>query len=1414
MADSIDVSGQAQLLFVSHSSADTTEARELAHRLRQRGVNVWIDVDDLRLGEPWQTQIEDALTRSSALLVYVGSSGIKNWVHMEVQWALQRAVKEQGYRFIPVLSPSARSFTALPPFVQLYQGVRVEADSTEWLEKLTEAACGAAPKQKPEPIEEPFVGLRAIDESSSHLFFGREEETQKLVRKVAEQTFVLVVGDSASGKSSLVRAGLIPQFRGGALATLRDERPNQRNWHVIVMRPGDNPLAELANSVDSAARPLGLSFEGRHALRNCVVSAVLLQLENALFCDLDREHTEVLLVVDQFEELWTQCSEADRKVFVSLLLSLSGAYRTRVRVVASMRRDYVNLCSEIHELHQRLEASQRMARFELGAIQRDALARVVTGPLELAGETSQTANRLAELVQRDVGERAGELALVQMALTEAWKARRDYGDSLLDAYAGVGRVEGALARAADSVYAKREAASRVQMDAVFIRLVRLGDIAGATRRLAARSEFDPASWRDVEFLASEEGKRLVLLGGDDRAVSVEISHEALVTTWPHLQSLLREQAAPKRIFDQLTDKARSWSNADDKLKPELLAAGAELASYERLLRERSNWLSQSERAFVENSRRNARAAARLKRSSVVAICILSIVAAGFGVKARYEQERAEHEAAHALAERGRQLWVEGYASRAAVYLGEAYRLDPENLLARSLLPRTLESVERLELTLHGSVGPLFGGWLSPDNRRAAGFGVNGVEIWNIESGTRLTQTGCNNRLMTAAFSPGGEHAVLACYEERPLLLETGTGRVIAKLADDAGLANRFTPDGARLITGSANGNVKLWDARSGALLRSFTGHKSAILAVACNAPCDRLVTADSQGTARVWDLNRDEQLVIQAHASAIRNVGFSPDGRQFVTASDDGTAKLWDAQTGGPALILAGHAGWLRSAMFSPDGAKIVTAAHDRTVRIWSTTDAAKPTVLSGHLDDVKNATFSGDGQRIISASEDGTARVWDVLTGVSLMTLDAHVGALSFASLSADGQRALTAGSDGTLRLWRTAVSPARALETPASWIHTAMFSYDGRRLLTSGDVAELWDVELGKLVRRFGEAGSAGLGYLDPTGTRILTTDHGSEATLWDADNAQRVASLRGHTERVLSASFSRDGKKLVTVGEDRRAYLWDGRSGAPLAKLEGHTDTVMHAALNETGTRAATASEDKTAKVWDTRSGQLLATLAGHSGGIVDVAFSPDGDRVLTAGRDKTARLWEQTGRALATLAGHLDQLTSASFSADGSRIVTTSRDKTARLWDARTGTLVAVLEGHFEMVGGAQFSGDGSRVVTAAYSVGTRDRTATIWDARTGRPILTIASGLGGIREAHLDYDGSHLVLTSQWSKRAEVWDVHLEQRPPAQIAALLAERDAWRLEAGALVPDPSKLAQRTRTKARRAASTARAPRLPE
>ncbi|MGE3742235.1 MAG: 5'-nucleotidase C-terminal domain-containing protein [Geminicoccaceae bacterium] len=629
----------AHLLFLSHAGADTERALRLAAAIeaspnaQAAGLKVWLDKRPdgphrLNAGTPWQDQLERAIAAdSTAFGLLLTREGARNWVRLEVRVALDRVIAEQRagttYPFVPIIADDPADLAHLPPFAQQYQGVRLTGDG-QGLADLVRVAARLDAAQPVRLVAQPFMGLEAFEAKDAALFFGRRAETQALVDRLRTTNLVLVTGDSGSGKSSLVKAGLIPAFREGALADPLGRRPEPGQWHVVEMRPGTDPFEGLVEGVGKAASAAGKSLADQGTLNDWVRTRDPDKIRDALRQS-GPDNASLLLVVDQFEELWTlTLDDTKRRDFLAALLALAPEGDLTRRVVGTMRRDYYHLHTDDDRLRDRLAAHGNAGRFLLGAMAPEALRDIVEKPLLLAGESETRAAALADEVVKDVAGEPGNLALVEMALHESWERRHESGGDLALAYQRLDRLEGALARAAEEVFwnpsnnpTKLTERERPIAETLFMRLVRAGDAGGATRRLVHFAELAEPARAVARKLGTAECRRLLVLrilepSTDDDAATVELAHEQLVTQWPDYRFWLRGtatgryepdpvRAADKRVLDRVIDAAAAWDHLGREDVD--LARGGELTEFSwlRTARFRDTWLSDLERKFIERS---------------------------------------------------------------------------------------------------------------------------------------------------------------------------------------------------------------------------------------------------------------------------------------------------------------------------------------------------------------------------------------------------------------------------------------------------------------------------------------------------------------------------------------------------------------------------------------------------------------------------------------------------------------------------------------------------------------------------------------------------------------------------------------------------------------------------------------------
>jgi WD40 repeat protein/TPR repeat protein len=479
-----------------------------------------------------------------------------------------------------------------------------------------------------------------------------------------------------------------------------------------------------------------------------------------------------------------------------------------------------------------------------------------------------------------------------------------------------------------------------------------------------------------------------------------------------------------------------------------------------------------------------------------------------------------------------------------------------------------------------------------------------------------------------------------------------------------------------------------------------------------------------------------------SHNGEVNAAIFSPDGKRVLTASTDGTARIWDAATGEELKTLSGHKDAVTSAVFRPDGRFVVTASRDESLRVWDAEDGTIVQVIGDHERPVRTLEFSPDGERLLSASAD-SVRVWDALGAQPLRRLVGHKESVNAVSFSPDDKLVLTASNDNTARIWDAATGEAlQVLKGHEKPVDRAVFSPDGKLVLTASrdDTVRIWNKATGEGFKLLHKA-AVSSALFSPDGKLVLTTaDDDKTAVVWDTDTDAALV-LDGHEGPVKTAVFSPDGKLVLTASNDRTARLWDSRTGAQLLVLRGHADTVNTASFSPDGKFVVTASNDNKAFIWNPNTGEILHSLAGRK-----VAFSPDGRLVLTvsdnlvfgrggrvdarATKDSTVRLWDTaTGNPTKTLKSH-GKFVTARFSPDGKLVLTIPDSSPAYVWDTSTGALLQELRVR-GWVADSVFSPNGKLIVGTLVYFGEAPAlwSATpplptllqYWRASTGRPM---------------------------------------------------------------------------------------------
>ncbi|MGW7545910.1 caspase, EACC1-associated type [Streptomyces sp. NPDC054770] len=1145
----------------------------------------------------------------------------------------------------------------------------------------------------------PYKGLAAFETADSPWFFGRESLTRTLTDALARShddgRVLAVLGASGSGKSSLLRAGLLPALSRGELGIA-----GSATWPRVLLTPTADLPAALAEALSG---PTGIP--ARRLAE--ILAEDPLRLLAALRAGGGR--TPVVIVVDQFEEVFTLAESAGpREAFVRALHAAAHGdeHGPAALVVLGVRADFYAECMAVPEL----VPSLREQPVVVGPMSTAELRDTVEKPAARAGFALEPG--LVDVLLGDLGASpltksqhqgsydAGRLPLLSHALKTAWQQRT--GPILTVAgYKETGRIHGALAATAELAMSRLDEGGRDAARGLLLRLVRIGEGTEATKRRAARSELlaevpDPERAAAVLAAFTTEDTRLITMERD----SVEIIHETLLHAWPQLRTWIAENTTRLRTEQQLTEAAHTWERAGRD--PSLLQTGSRLARAEAWAAEEpmdsGNPLALE---FVRAGGRRRRRSARQRRTAVaVVLCVLVAVATSLGVLFRSaDAQRREAQSQHRTATaRGLVFQAESLRATApdtAVRLGiAAQRLGPGDDARASLMTTLLTRHQPDLLTAH--TGPVKAVACSDDGHTTATAGTDhAVLLWDTSDRARPRRvarlTGHHAPVRALAFAPGG--ALLATGgEDRTIILwDVSDPSEPRRLSSITGATSTIeaiavSRDRHTLLSGGAGRFGILWDItdlghpRRTATLEGGTYRQVHGVAL---TPDGRTAVVDGAGESpyiwKISDPKRPRRIGFAPGRGAeeVYAVAIAPDGHTLAVAYSDNEVVLWDIRqltttdNQRQLSVIRAHTRPVHGLAFSPDARTLATASADHTALLWNVTDQAHPrrlAVLAGHTGPVNSVTFTPDGRTVVTGSDDGTAALWDATEEVlphPTAALSAPDGRVLGAVLP-PGAPALAATLDGAgqhVVLWEVTEPDRRRrlASVPAAQPLSVAFSPDGKRMAVVDDESTkvaLYDLtdptkpqHASTLTNDHGWVASAvygpdgrtlatvtqGLLVDDPTfGTPVI--DAGKSVTiLWDITRPTRpehVADIPAGLNGYVV--FSPDRRTLLSVADGEAVVLWDVRI---LAKPRR---------LGSVGTTGNAFEGDPAA------------------------AFTPDG-KILALARDdrQAAVLYDITEpnqpKELASLVGHADTPQSLAFGAHGHLIATSANDGTMILWD---------------------------------------------------------------------------------------------------------------------------------------------------
>ncbi len=1138
-------------------------------------------------------------------------------------------------------------------------------DVPEWEERWRRTADLQREESGDDARPAPYLGLASYGEEHAGLFFGREALTGDLLQRLAARRFLAVFGASGSGKSSLLRAGVLAAVNRGDLHAAMD-------WATILFTPGEQPITVLANRIAPLARVSPETLRDDLLTEPAVLRTALTQALTGRPAG-----AELLLVVDQFEELFSgRCDPLQRDCFVQGLLAAIDSGDARARVVLGVRADFYAHCARWPTLVKALRDAQVL----VGPMNLDQMRDIIVKPAEQTGMTVEgalVATALAE-IGAETGMEPGALALVSHALLETWR-HGPSGRLTLRAYQEAGGVKNAVAATAEHVYADCTEDQRLVLRRIFLRLVAVGDGAPDTRRRVPPAELAAGDDPAATAAMTETLVRARLVTMDDG--SVQLAHEALIRFWPRLAEWLAEGRDGLRVQRRLSDAASEWARLGRD--PATLYRGTPLAlarawadqdaGLTGLAPCEQEFLDASDAAEAASRTAVIRGARRLRRLVTALVILLTAVTAA-GAVAGWQRETAlsaERAAISGQLAAQSATFVRADPDAATLAALAAWQAQP-TVAARSALLNIAACCTSMQATLRDDDSDVNAVALSTGGKLLAAGGADGVvDVWQIASAPRQAILhGPAEPVDAVAFSPGGNILASGLANGTIRLWNPVTGTVIDVLTGDAGAIESlvFSPDGRLLASASGDGQVRLWHLADhpAAQVLQRTGRPMQALAF---SPDDSLLAAaGSGGTVTVWSIAHREHpsltQTLYGATMAITNLAYSPTGTTIAAEESDGDVLLWHPNQRGPMLLPptcrgASGSNESRGLAFSSNGTILLVAGGYDKLHLCDAGSGreianepfqmpGKVTALAYDPDSGSLAMgtrlgsvrywrrpippFAGSGDKgvrlavipgrsaVASVGNDGALSVWNDDGDLSAAT--SLPGTAAALAASPDGKLLAVAGSDHTITVLSLPrlkpVLPLRPHVRASAPAPDASFSPDSRLLAESDNgTVYVWDTATGILrleLHADTRQGTIDAIAFSPSGGILAASTSEGEIIEWNIRTGQRVVVGHQGPGQVNALAFSPDGQILATADAEGSITLWDPARPRPLGTLPGDAESVYALAFSPDGRTLASGTSDGSIMVWDMTHRVLTASLTS-SGIVRTLGFAPDGKTLLS-------------------------------------------------------------------------------------------------------------------------------------------------------------------------------------------------------
>ena len=1201
----------------------------------------------------------------------------------------------------------------------------------------------------------PYQGLAAFREEDQVYFFGRQRATQELLNAINEKPLVALIGNSGSGKSSLVFAGLAPKLR-------------EKEWLITSFRPQSDPFYQLAASLVEYVEAGNTTREKLQEIRGYArdLRNNELQLSKVIENITKENNQPLVLIIDQFEEIFTLNPNKEvQNDFLGQLTKVTKKNTEKFRLLLTMRSDFMSYALNHSEFGQALSQSTLM----LTPMNREELYQVIEGPARKQGVTLEVG--LTESILDDVlsnadqQDYASRLPLLEFALTLLWD-KQEKLTLTHKGYQAIGKVEGALARHAEKVFNQYTPQEQIRLKHIFTQLVRPGEGTEDTRQVGTKEQIGEQNWQLVTKLASE---RLVITdqAEDTQEETVEVIHEALIRSWQRLGRWVNTDRDFRVWQNRLQPTIKEWQESN--FDRNLLLRGRQLLQAEEYLQSHKDQLKteldfiQASNAYKEEELRKKRQRQLIISTSAVIVLILAMLTTFLGVNINILRNRAlaSKVSTQALF---KQTEAEDEHSDLAILLAlqSLQFAKDENSYSRVIKVLQNQSNPFLYASFRGHYNStILDISYSNNSNLLASISDNGkIVIYDVKEGKvhpkfKVLQISVSNTINDADFSPDNQFLAVGQGDRKVSFWEVETAKQLS-FSPLTGHSNDisevlFNSDGTRLATADSDGGLIIWDTKTGEQiygLNDLKSHEESITSlIFSNQDSQYLASVDKGNKVVIWDLINRDHFPIENNDTLVKSLTFSVDSTLIAIAYNREGTSIWDIKTSKLKLNLINDV--VEDIAFHPNGKLLLESQlNGGDINVWNLETEEILETISGYSGS-SNMEFSPDGNYFASTTS-GTRQsksevvVWDTSTWKKIRSYRGHSDIINKITFSPEGKTLATSDRNGSVMIWNLEAGKMfwRLLGGRNTKVYDRIFdvefSPDGNIVAAGNSGITLLNAQTGKMLKSHSKQGSDVNNFhridFSPDGNYLVSASKG-KLTVWDSQFNESPCHIEGHPEQEFNAEFSPDSKHIVSINDKRNVIIWNLKQKCPnLDNLESSTelspnkhrvlgdqdcsgealrkkDCVSVVTYSTDGSKVAAGLRDGTVTIWDLQSGESkqFHTLKGGRGRIIDIQFSPDDKLLAASSLDSRVILWNvKKGTIYQSLIGHEGAVQSIVFK-DNKKLATASSDKRVFIWDVKSGRKLHTLEGHRDAISSVTFTFDGNRLIS-----GTKDGEVIVWN----------------------------------------------------------------------------------------------------